>query len=141
MSPLAKYIPVFLGAYLAFKIGDMLIRGSWVYIDGSPQSLMFLVEMIFGLIVPFVMLLSPKVRNTPRLLFIAALMIVVLGVALNRVNVFLVAFQPPYATKTYFPAIGEFAVTVGLVSLLMLIYRIIVTYFPVISHPGEARAT
>ena len=138
LSALAKYIPPILGIYLAFKIGDMLIRGSWVHINGSPQSLMFLVEMIFGIIVPFVMLMTPKVRNTPRLLFIAALMIV-LGVALNRVNVFLVAYQPPYAVKTYFPAIGEFAVTIGLVSLLILVYRIIVTYLPVISHPGEAR--
>lgn len=141
LGALAKYVPIILGAYLAFKVGDLVIRGAWVHIDASPQGLMFLIEMIVGLIIPFFMLLSPRVRSTPRLLFIAALMIIVFGVLLNRVNVFLVAFQPPYATKSYFPAIGEFAVTIGLGSLLILIYRIIVTYFPVISHPGEARAT
>ena len=141
LSALAKYIPVILGVYLAFKIGDMVIRESYVYLtEGSAQSTMFIIEMLFGVIVPFFMLLSARVRNTPRWLFIASLMIV-LGVALNRVNVFLVSFQPPYATKSYFPSLGEFAVTIGLVSLLMLVYRIIVTNFPVISHPGKVMRT
>jgi len=139
LSALARYIPVLLGIYLAFKIGDMLIRGSYVrLVEGSAQSTLFIVEMSFGLIVPLFMLLSERVRTTPRLLFTAALLIV-LGVALNRANVFLVAYQPPYAIKAYFPTVGEFAVTVGLVSLLILVYRVIVTYFPVISQPGKVK--
>ena len=117
----------------------MLVRESYVLlVDGSIQSVCFIIEMIFGLIVPFIMLLSARVRNTPRMLFIAALLIV-LGVVFNRINVFLVAYQPPYATKSYFPALSEIAVTVGLVCLLMLVYRVIVTYLPVISQPDKAR--
>ncbi len=139
LSKLAKYIPVLLGAYLGFKIGDMVVRGSYVYLaEGSVQSTMFVIEVLFGAIVPFVMLLSSRVRNSPRWLFLASLL-VVLGVALNRINVFLVGFMPLYPVKSYFPAIGEFAVTIGLVSLLMFLYRVIVTYFPVITHPGRAR--
>jgi len=140
LSPLAKYVVFFTGLYLAFKVGDMLVRESYVHlVDGSVQSWCFIAEMVFGLIVPFVMLLSARVRNTPRLLFIAALLIV-LGVAFNRINVFLVAYQPPYAVKSYFPSLAEIAVTVGLISLLMLVYRVIVTYLPVISQPDKARA-
>ncbi|MBN2563346.1 MAG: Ni/Fe-hydrogenase cytochrome b subunit [Phycisphaerae bacterium] len=141
LSKLAKYIPILLGAYMGFKIGDMVVRGSYVYLTPSRwcvQSTFFVVEMVFGVILPFALLLSPKVRNSPKWLFWAALM-VVLGVALNRINVFLVAFMPLYPVKSYFPAIGEFAVTIGLVCLLMFIYRIIVTYFPVITHPGRVR--
>ena len=66
--------------------------------------------------------------------FTAALLIV-LGVAFNRINVFLVAYQPPYAVRSYFPSLGEIAVTVGLIATLMLVYRALVTYLPVISHP------
>jgi len=139
LSKLAKYIPVLLGIYLGFKIGDMVIRGSYVYLgEGSVQSTMFVIEVLFGVIVPFVMLLSSRVRNSPRWLFLASLL-VVLGVVLNRINVFLVAYMPLYPVKSYFPAIGEFAVTIGLVSLLMLLYRVIVTHFPVITHPGRVR--
>ena len=139
LSALAKYIPVILGIYLAFKVGDLLIRGSYVHLtEGSAQSTMFIIEMLFGVVIPVVMLLSARVRNSPRGLFIAALL-VVLGVALNRVNVFLVSYTPPYATTSYFPAIGEFAVTIGLVAALIFLYRVIVTYFPVISHPVRTR--
>jgi Ni/Fe-hydrogenase subunit HybB-like protein len=139
LSPLAKYVVFFTGLYLAFKVGDVLVRESYVLLaEWSAQSICFIIEMVFGLIVPFVMLLSARVRRTPKLLFIAALLIV-LGVAFNRVNVFLVAYQPPYATKTYFPAFSEIAVTVGLISLLILVYRVIVTYLPVISQPDKAR--
>ncbi|UCE62037.1 MAG: hypothetical protein JSU63_10005, partial [Phycisphaerales bacterium] len=48
---LAKYIPFLLSIYLAFKIGDMFIRRSFVHLsEGSLQSAMFLLEMIAGLI-------------------------------------------------------------------------------------------
>ncbi|MCB9849752.1 MAG: Ni/Fe-hydrogenase cytochrome b subunit [Phycisphaerales bacterium] len=141
LSPLAKFVPVLLGIYLGFKVGDLAVRDKLSLIgEGSPQATMFVVEMVFGVIAPFIMLLFARVRKSPTGLFIAALMIV-LGVALNRINVFLVAFQPLYPQKTYFPSIGEVAVTVGLISLLIFCYRVIVNYFPVISHPGQARAT
>ena len=139
LSALARYIPIILGLYLAFKVGDLLIRGSYVHLtEGSVQSTMFIIEMVFGVLLPIVMLLSARVRSSAPGLFVAALL-VVLGVALNRVNVFLVSYDPPYATTSYFPAIGEFAVTIGLVAALMFLYRVIVTYLPVISHPVRTR--
>jgi Ni/Fe-hydrogenase subunit HybB-like protein len=67
-------------------------------------------------------------------------LLVVMGVALNRVNVFLVAYQPPYETAPYFPSTGEFVVTIGLISALILVYRMIVTYLPVIAEPEKAEA-
>jgi len=139
LRPLAKYVVFFTGLYLAFKIGDMLVRDSYVYLlEGSVQSVCFMAEMIFGLAVPFAMLLSASVRRRPHLLFAAALLIV-LGVAFNRINVFLVAYQPAYSAKPYFPSLSEMVVTVGLVSLLILVYRMVVTFFPVISQPERAR--
>ena len=89
-----------------------------------------------GLIVPFLMLLSSRMRHSRRGLLLASLLIV-LGVVLNRINVFLVAYQPPYATSSYFPSMGEIAVTAGMISLLIIAYRIIVTYLPVIGQPIE----
>jgi len=134
LRPLAKYIPALLGIYLAFKIGDMVVRESYRHLgDGLTPSILFLIEMVFGLLLPMVLLLSRRVRNHPAGLFAAALL-VVLGVALNRINVFLVSYQPPYATRAYFPSIGEIVVTVGLVSALILVYRLIVTFLPVIHH-------
>jgi Ni/Fe-hydrogenase subunit HybB-like protein len=135
LAPLARYIPVMLSLYLAAKIGDMVWRGSYVYLtDGSVQSICWILEVLLGVVAPLGMLLLGRVRRSPRLLFLAVSLII-LGVVFNRVNVFLVGYHPPYAVRTYFPSVGEFAVTIGLIATLMLVYRVIVTYLPVISQP------
>lgn len=133
LSPLIRFTIALLGIYLAVKIGDMIARGTYVYLlDGSIQSRAFLVEVLLGFLVPWIMLCVPAVRTSRRWLFIASTL-VVFGVAINRVNVFLVSFQAPYALKTYFPSIGEIAITVGLISALILLYRLCVHYLPVLS--------
>ncbi len=133
LTPLTRITIFVLGIYLGLKIGDMLVRGTYVYLlDGTVQSKAFLVEMLVGVILPWFMLLTPELRRSRRAVFIACTLIVG-GVALNRINVFLVGFQPPYAETSYFPAIGEVAITAGLISALMFIYRICVTYLPVLS--------
>ncbi len=137
LRSLSRYIPPILGIYLAFKVGDLLIRGAYVHVaDGSVQSIFFFIEVVIGVVVPLILFLLRRVRNSMPALGLAALL-VVLGVALNRVNVFLIAYHPPYATKTYFPALGEWVVTIGLIATLILVYRVVVTFLPVLSHPAK----
>ncbi len=133
LTPLIRVTIYLLGIYMGIKIGDMVVRGTYVYLlDGTVQSKSFLVEMLLGVILPWFMLLIPRVRHSRRALFIACTLIIG-GVALNRMNVFLVGFQPPYTETSYFPAIGEIAITAGLISTLMFIYRICITYLPILS--------
>ena len=133
LTPLTRFTIFLLGAYLALKLFDMESRKTYVYLlEGTVQSKAFIVEMLVGVIIPLLMLMSPHVRRSRRALFIACTLIV-FGVALNRVNVFLVGFQPPFAEKVYFPAVGELAVTAALISGLIFFYRVGVTYLPVIS--------
>ena len=61
------------------------------------------------------------------------------GVIMNRINVFLVSYQPPYPIKSYFPSVGEILVTAGFVAALMLAYRFTVYYFPVLG-PAQKEA-
>ncbi len=139
LSSLARYTPVLLGVYLVAKVVDLTIREAWPYIlEGSFRSLMYIIEISFGVILPIVLLSIKKVRESVRGLFVSATL-VILGVALNRINVFLVAYQPLYAEKPYFPSLYEILVTIGLISALVLAYRLVVMNFPVISSPvGEA---
>lgn len=133
LSMLGKTVAPLLGIYLAFKIGDMVIRGTYVYLlEANVQSVMFFIEVVFGIIVPLRMFLSPAVLKSQKLLFTASAL-VVFGVLLNRFNNFIVAYNPPYKFSTYFPSFGEISVTVGLAALLILIYRFIAINFPVIS--------
>lgn len=137
LSPLSRYTIALIGIYGALKIGDVFYRGAQAYLfDGTAQSNAFLVEVIVGVILPFLMLITPKARNSRGGLFFAMTLIVA-GVLLNRINVFLVAFTNPFETSGYLPAIPELAVTVGLVATLMFVYRLAVTYLPIISAPNK----
>ena len=137
LTPLTRVTIFLLGIYMGIKIGDMLVRGTYVYLlDGTVQSKAFLVEMLVGVIIPWFMLLTPDLRHSRRALFIACTLIIG-GVALNRINVFLVGYQPPYAETSYFPAIGEMMITAGLISALIFIYKVCVTYLPVLSPQDQ----
>jgi len=137
LTPLIKITTILLGIYMVLKLGDMMVRETWRYLfDGTYQTNSFLVEIIMGVILPWFMLMSNRLRSSRRGIFIAACMIIG-GVVLNRVNVFIVAYTPPVSGGTYFPAIGEILVTVGLIATLMFVYRFIVTYLPVLSISRE----
>jgi Ni/Fe-hydrogenase subunit HybB-like protein len=142
LVPLARLIPFFLGAYIVAKVSDLVIRGAYVHLfEGSFQSAMFFVEFGLGVVLPFCLLLSERVRRSPSGLFISATLYVVLGVLLNRINVFIVAYTPPYATKPYVPSVGEVAVTVAMISGLVLCYRLIVSILPVLPAPGVGQGS
>jgi Ni/Fe-hydrogenase subunit HybB-like protein len=129
---LARYIPMLLTLYLASKIIDMVNRGTYAYLgDFSLQSVSWMVEVGLGVIAPLLMLLTHRIRRDPTGLFTAVAMIV-FGVALNRVNVFIIGYKPLYAETAYIPAWTEVLVTAGFISILVLLYRAAVYVFPVL---------
>ncbi len=137
LTPLGYTIAPLLGIYLAFKIGDMFVRETFVYLtELNTASIMFTIEVVVGIVIPLRMFLSKKVLQSPGLLFTAS-SLVILGVFLNRIDNFVVAYTPPYSFGSYFPSIGEISVTVGFIAILVLLYRLIVINFPVISQPDK----
>lgn len=137
LSHLTRLTVFLLGTYLALKLGDMVIRKTYVYLlDGTGQTNSFLVEMILGVIVPWLMLLSPAVRQSRRWLFVACSLIVG-GVLLNRINVFVVGYRPPISENNYFPSVTEVLITVGFIAGLMFLYRVLVTYLPILNKPAQ----
>jgi len=141
LTPLAKFMPLLMGIYLVFKIGDMIVRGTYVYLlDGTYQTNAFIVEGLFGVILPFVLLLFKRVRRSAGWLFFASTAFV-LGILLNRINVFVVSYTPPYKLVTYFPALGEIFITVGLIATLMFMYRVFVFIFPVLGARPKKMST
>lgn len=133
LSKIASYVPILLGIYLSFKIGDMVIRKTFVYaFTFDKYSIAFLIEMILGVVLPSILLLSRRIIESPKWLLVSA-SLVVGGVLINRINTFIVAYNPPYASHTYFPSFGEISVTLGCVALMVMVYRAFVIIFPVIS--------
>jgi Ni/Fe-hydrogenase subunit HybB-like protein len=93
---------------------------------------MFITEIAI-MVRAFFMFLSKKTENSPTRLFIAS-SLVIAAVLLNRINNFIIAYNPFDNPVTYYPSFGEISVTVGCIALLVLVYRAIVMIFPVISH-------
>ncbi len=137
LTPLTRITVFLLGIYLFLKLGDMAVRGTYVYLlDGTHQTNSFVVEILLGVILPWILLLFKGVRQSRKGVFTAACLIVG-GVVLNRINVFIVGYTPPLSENGYFPAPGEILVTLGLIATLMFIYRIVVTWLPVLQEYRE----
>jgi octaheme c-type cytochrome (tetrathionate reductase family) len=137
LAPLAAKIPWFIAVYFLFRLGDLLARVDQLNFWEHPaDTVSFAIEIIGGLIVPFA-LLSIKSMRRSRGWLLTACALIVFGVALNRINVFLVGYHPHFATEAYFPSLGEIFLTVGLVSTLILLYRFFVNYFPILPQLVE----
>ena len=133
LSSIAVYVPILLGVYLGVKVVDLTIRDAIPYLfDGSAASVSYWIEILAGVVAPILLLSNPRIRRSVTGLFIAAALVVG-GVVLNRINVFLVAYQPLYPIRPYFPSFLEIMVTIGLISTLVLIFRWIVMTFPVLT--------
>ncbi|MBN2358291.1 MAG: Ni/Fe-hydrogenase cytochrome b subunit [Deltaproteobacteria bacterium] len=133
LTPLARWIPWFIAVYAGLRLGDLAWRADRLDWLARPTATTALaVELLVGIGLPFCALLARRVRESTGLLFAAALCVVV-GVAINRVNVFVVGYTPPHAAHGYFPALGEIAVTVAIVCTIAFLYRLVVTYLPVLT--------
>ena len=119
--------------YLLLKLYDLFEKHEWNYVfQGTLQSNMYCVEMLFGILIPLMIIVSPLSKKRGGLLTYAVL--TVLGVILNRLNC---VFTSMYESGSYFPGIGEIIVSVGLISLGVLIYSFLVENFNII---GDERA-
>ena len=132
LGDFARFIPIFLGTYLLLRLGDLAYRGVLASaFDGSIQGWAFLIELAL-FVVPYVLLKRRKVRENHLQLFLCSLS-VIMGVVLNRFNVFLIGYDPGNGWN-YFPSVGEFAVTFAFVAFGVLLYKIGVNYLPILEE-------
>ena len=123
-------------AYLAVRVGDLLVRGAIATaFQATTQALWFWIEMaLFA--APAVLLAKPAARANPGRLFLGAVLLM-LGGMVARVNAFMVGYMTGDGWH-YFPSLPELLVTVGLIAFEILAYIVIVRRFPVL--PAEAAA-
>jgi len=137
LSPLARMIPLLLVVYFAAKVIDLVNRDAWpLLFEFNTRAVMFWIEIVVGVVIPTFLFLSHRLRRHSGWLFTGATM-VVFGVMLNRFNVFVTGYTPPYATERYYPMWTEIVLTVGMISLIVFLYRIWVFIFPVLPAEEE----
>jgi Ni/Fe-hydrogenase subunit HybB-like protein len=139
LSGLARVAAVFVGLYGLAKVVDLTVREVWPQVWAfTPQSWAILAELVLGVAIPLLLFTLRRVRESALGLFLASTL-VILGVALNRIDVFLIAYRPPFTQQVYTPSVFEIVLTVGLISTLVLVYRAVVFIFPVIASPHPSK--
>lgn len=139
LAELAKYASVVLAIYLVAKGTDLVWRGAWpLLFEPTLQAGAFWLEIGLGVMVPAILFAIKPLRQQPKILFGGALLVVIFGVALNRLNVSLVGLWP-YTGRIYFPSWMEIAVTLTLITLGVFAFGLAAKYLPV--FPDEAEHT
>ncbi len=133
-------------AYVALRTVDVINRGHFATafaMDG--YSLLFQLEMVM-FVVPALALLLYRKEAGPGFFTVIGLTVVLAG-ALYRFSTYLFAFNPG-PEWSYFPALPELSVTIGLVSAEIMGYLILVKKFPILRavpaherEPGPPRGT
>jgi Ni/Fe-hydrogenase subunit HybB-like protein len=99
-------------------------------------TLLFAIEVIVGVLIPFRMFLSSRIR-TDKAMQLRAASLVIFGLVLNRFNVSMFGMIQP-DQQIYFPSLLESVVTIGIIAAHILFFVLLAKYFPIFEHHPEA---
>jgi Ni/Fe-hydrogenase subunit HybB-like protein len=123
--------------WVLFRVADVAVAGELPLL-ASGMGAVFLGELAIH-VAPIVILASAARRAQPGAQVQAAMLLILAGMV-YRFDTYLIAFNPG-AHWSYFPAVPEFLITVGIVALEIAIYVAVVKKFPVLAAaPARARA-
>jgi len=130
LAGLAKWVVIIQAIYLVLKLGDLLLAGEFGLIFGSGRfSLLFLAEIIIGVIVPLIIFAS-RAKESEAWLVVGAICTVV-GILINRMSIAWFALNAPPGA-TYSPHWMEWGITIAAVAAAVLFYSLAVRYVPVL---------
>jgi Ni/Fe-hydrogenase subunit HybB-like protein len=136
IADLAKYAAVMLTVYLTVKFVDLAARGGLSYLaEQSLQARTFWAEVILGGVVPILLFSVKSLREKPAAVFAGAVMVVLFGIVLNRLNVSMIGLYS-YTGVIYTPSWMEIVISVTIISLGVLAFGTAARYLPV--FPEEA---
>jgi Ni/Fe-hydrogenase subunit HybB-like protein len=130
-TALAKAVPYILGLYIVFKFAELAFTGKYIYLmQGGWPAIMYVFEVLGGVIIPTIMFADPKVRNRPELLVWASALVMG-GLIINRFNASLVFLNGTF----YLPSWQEIAVSLGLTCLGIIGFDAAVRFLPMFPEP------
>lgn len=142
LSQLAKAVVVVLMLYLTVRIQDLMSRDALHYVfEPGYQSLMFMIEIVVGVLLPLVLLLFQRIRSSRAGLFYSSAL-VLLGFVAHRLNTAITSMER-WSTRTYVPSWQELSITLGLVAFGFVAFSFIAKYFNVFgagTHESDAHA-
>ena len=130
LGRLSRGSVVVLALYLAMRLRDLQVRHAFSYVLAlDTEAWMLIAELGLGVLLPILLLASPRFRRSPRRLAMAQGM-VVLGFIFHRLNVSTTAVAAATGVN-YVPALAEFVVSMGLVAVGMMLFVLACRFLPV----------
>jgi Ni/Fe-hydrogenase subunit HybB-like protein len=136
LTDLARVVVVVLALYFTVRVQDLMARDALQYVfQPTYQSIMFLGEIVLGVILPFFLLLSRKIRTSRTGLFYSSTL-VILGFIANRMNTAITSMEH-WPLRTYIPSWQELMVTLGLVAFGFVAFSFVARYFKVFGEEAH----
>jgi len=134
---LARGTLITLAIYLLLKIFFLVRAGVGLAFDGSVAGNMYLLEMAVGIIIPLILLMGKRYRSD-RQAILGVNILVITGVLVNRLNVCIFGMQEYSVTQgsSYFPSAMEFLVSLGIVALGVVLFKLAAKYLPLFAKTG-----
>jgi Ni/Fe-hydrogenase subunit HybB-like protein len=138
MFGFAKGAAFVLFGYFAIKWVGVAADNTWDYL-ATGYGALFLVEVLGFVLAPCILFAMGYRERNASMVKVAAVW-TMLGVVLNRFNVSLIAFNWQLPSELgYFPSILEFIVTIFIISLHIILFRVIANRMPILyTHPKYA---
>jgi Ni/Fe-hydrogenase subunit HybB-like protein len=139
LEVLGRALAVVLAIYGLLKLEDLWSRGALVHLrEPSTETVLFLLEITLGLLLPLPMLFFRKIREDREGLFAVAVLVIT-GFLLNRLNVSITGMEASSGVH-YFPRWTEVAVTLSIVGVGFLLFSLAVRYLNVMEPAGATHA-
>jgi Ni/Fe-hydrogenase subunit HybB-like protein len=140
LSQLAKIVVVVLALYFTVRIQDLINRDALHYIfEPSYQSIMFIGEIVLGVVVPFILLLFERVRTNKAGLFYSSVL-VLMGFVAHRMNTAITSMEQ-WPARTYVPSWQELSITLALAAFGFVAFSFIARYFEVFGKVDAQHVT
>jgi len=135
LRSLGRAMPYFISAYLVVRVGDLTLRGAvWETLTPSLQSIWFWIEI--GLLLVAGSIFAQTDRPIQPHVLVVGAAATTGAVIVHRVGVAIVGFEsPPF--HTYVPAWSEVAITLGIIALGAIAFRLAVEFLPVYDTRAE----
>ncbi len=127
---LTRAAAVVLGIYLIMRLGDLVIRGQIGYaFDGSWFATLFWIELAMSAIVPILLFSLPRLHGK-HWAITWGVFLTVAGFILHRADVGGIS-HIAVTGEAYVPALSELSISLGVVSILGLIFLFFVEHLQV----------
>ena len=126
----SSYASVALWIYLVVKFADLAARDALQYlVQPGVESVSFWVEVGLGILLPAALYSSRSLRQKPAVLLGGAVMVVLFGIVLNRLNVSMIGLYA-FTGYIYYPSWMEILVSVTIISLGVLVFGLAAKHLP-----------